>query len=120
MSPDSSTALRLAALYAATFFGLGVQLPFLPVWLADRGFDASEIGLLLAIPMLARLLVSPWIAGLADGRAGAVRVLVVASLATLAAFAAMLATSPEESQRDLSAPVPSSVRSIGWLASMPL
>jgi len=43
----------------------------------------------------------------------------IAALGVLA-VAAMVATSPEESQRDLSAPVPSSVRSIGWLDSMPL
>jgi len=49
----------------------------------------------------------------------AARATMIAALGVLA-VAAMVATSPEESQRDLSAPVPSSVRSIGWLDSMPL
>jgi PPP family 3-phenylpropionic acid transporter len=89
MSPDSSTALRLAALYAATFLGLGVQLPFLPVWLAGRGIGADAIAMVLAIPMVVRLVVTPWTAGLADGRVGPVRVLAAAQLIVAAAMLAL-------------------------------
>jgi PPP family 3-phenylpropionic acid transporter len=89
MSPDSSTALRLACLYAATFLGLGVQLPFLPVWLAGRGIGADAIAMLLAIPMVVRLLVTPWTAGLADGRVGPVKVLAAAQLIVAAAMLAL-------------------------------
>ena len=35
-------AWRLAAFYAALFVALGVQLPFLPVWLAAKGLDAAD------------------------------------------------------------------------------
>ena len=41
-----SLAWRLAAFYAALFVALGVQLPFLPVWLAAKGLDAREIGII--------------------------------------------------------------------------
>ena len=37
-------AWRLALFYAALFVALGVQLPFLPVWLAAKGLDADMIG----------------------------------------------------------------------------
>ena len=30
---------RLALFYASVFVALGVQLPFLPVWLAAKGLD---------------------------------------------------------------------------------
>src|SRR5436309_14926695 len=61
-----SLACRLAAFYAALFLALGVQLPFLPVWLAAKGLDAREIGIVLAIPMLIRVLAIPLAARAAD------------------------------------------------------
>ena len=59
-------AWRLALFYAALFLALGVQLPFLPVWLAAKGLDAREIGIVLAIPMLIRVLAIPLAARAAD------------------------------------------------------
>src|SRR6187200_2934449 len=52
-------ALRLALFYAALFVALGVQLPFLPVWLAAKGLDADMIGIVLAIPMIVRVFAIP-------------------------------------------------------------
>ena len=49
-------AWRLAAFYAALFVALGVQLPFLPVWLAAKGLDVQDIGLVLAIPSVVRVM----------------------------------------------------------------
>ena len=34
-------APRLAALYAAMFIGVGMQLPFFPLWLKAKGLDAA-------------------------------------------------------------------------------
>jgi len=53
--PGAGFAWRLALFYAALFVALGVQLPFLPVWLAAKGLDADMIGLVLAIPMIVRV-----------------------------------------------------------------
>ncbi len=50
---------RLAAFYAALFVVIGVQLPFLPVWLAAKGLDSSTIGIVLAIPMIVRVFAIP-------------------------------------------------------------
>jgi PPP family 3-phenylpropionic acid transporter len=61
-------AWRMAAFYAALFVVLGVQLPFLPVWLAARGLDAAAIGIVLAIPMVVRLAAIPLATHLADRR----------------------------------------------------
>src|SRR5207247_1162720 len=38
---------RLAVFYAALFVALGVQLPFLPLWLAAQGLNAGAIGIAL-------------------------------------------------------------------------
>ena len=50
---------RVALMYAAMFFITGVSTPFLPVWLASRGFTAVEIGLLAIVPQIIRSTVAP-------------------------------------------------------------
>ena len=52
-------ALAFAALYAAQFGFLGIQLPFFARWLDGRGFDAAEIGLLGGVALGLRLLMAP-------------------------------------------------------------
>jgi PPP family 3-phenylpropionic acid transporter len=61
-------AWRLAIFYAALFAALGVQLPFLPVWLAAKDLSARDIGVVLAIPMVVRVLTIPLAARVADRR----------------------------------------------------
>ena len=64
-APQFSTdrfALKLGLFYAAYFFFGGVQLPFFPLWLEARGLDARTIGLVIAVPMLVRIVATPIIA----------------------------------------------------------
>jgi PPP family 3-phenylpropionic acid transporter len=58
--------LRTALSYCAPLFVNGIALPFFPVWLAGLNFSDHEIGLVIAIPMVMRVLVTPVIAVLAD------------------------------------------------------
>ena len=85
-SPQIRTtfAWRLAGFYAALFAALGVQVPFLPVWLAAKGFDAREIGIVLAIPMIVRVFAIPVAAHAAD-RHDALRAAIVITAATAVA-----------------------------------
>jgi hypothetical protein len=57
---------RVASLFAAYFFGLGLFLPFFPLVLAEAGLGAAEIGSLLALPLLIRLVANPLVSALAD------------------------------------------------------
>ena len=59
LSSGSAFAWRLAIFYAALFVALGVQLPFLPLWLAAKGLDAGAIGIALALPMIVRVFAIP-------------------------------------------------------------
>jgi PPP family 3-phenylpropionic acid transporter len=77
-------APRLAALYAGLFVLIGVQSPFFPLWLKAKGLDAQAIGLVLAAPIVLRLMAMPAAARLAE-RAGALRGVIVAAL-TAATF----------------------------------
>ena len=57
-----------------------MQLPFLPVWLAAKGLDASSIGLVLAVPMVVRAVVIPFATHIAD-RYQALRAVIAAAAA---------------------------------------
>jgi PPP family 3-phenylpropionic acid transporter len=68
-APQFSTdrfALKLGLFYAAYFFFGGVQLPFFPLWLEARGLDARDIGLIIAVPALVRIIVTPIVTHQAD------------------------------------------------------
>lgn len=52
--------------YAALFAVVGLQMPFLPVWLAAKGLDAGIIGVILAAPMIARIFAMPFAMRYAD------------------------------------------------------
>jgi PPP family 3-phenylpropionic acid transporter len=73
---DAGFAVRLAWLYAALFVMSGIQLPFFPVWLKAKGLDPGMIGLVLAAPIVARVVALPIITQVAD-RYDAVRAAIV-------------------------------------------
>ncbi|GAA2814362.1 PPP family 3-phenylpropionic acid transporter [Aminobacter aminovorans] len=58
--------LRFSLLYAALFFELGVNLPFFPVWLRSQHLDDGRIGIILAMPLLARVVANPLVTAVAD------------------------------------------------------
>lgn len=59
--------LRLGLYYATIFIGTGVSLPYMPVWFRAHGLTGAQIGLLLSVPMLARIVNGPALAVWADG-----------------------------------------------------
>ncbi len=75
--------MRLGVFYAAHFAVLGVQAPYLPLWLQARGLSAGEVGIVVAAAVLLRI-PSPIVGRLADrrdGRRGLLRLLALASVA---------------------------------------
>ncbi|MFG1377398.1 MFS transporter [Xanthobacter autotrophicus] len=79
--------LRLGSAYAAFFLAMGIQVPYLPLWLQDRGLGPEAIGVALAVPMLARLVSTPLLGVLSD-RFGRPRAMLVAlALAALCGMA---------------------------------
>jgi len=78
---------RLALFYAGLFVVVGIQLPFFPVWLKAKGLDAEAIGLVLAMPILVRVVAVPLAARLADRRGALRQVLVVSSTGAAMGYA---------------------------------
>lgn len=80
-------APRLAALYAAIFVMGGIQLPFFPVWLKAKGLDPGMIGVVLAAPMIGRMIAIPVAARAADARDALRGTILVASCLGAAGYA---------------------------------
>jgi PPP family 3-phenylpropionic acid transporter len=89
-TPQKSTgehfSLRLKAFYAALFLTLGVQLPFLPVWLTAKGLDASAVGIVLAVPAVIRIIAIPLATRMADRRDALRAVIILAAAGATAGF----------------------------------
>jgi PPP family 3-phenylpropionic acid transporter len=79
-------ATRLALFYGATFGMVGTHLPFFTVWLKAVGIDAFWIGIITAVPSVARFTVLPFVTGLAERRHALHCAIVVAALATALGF----------------------------------
>jgi PPP family 3-phenylpropionic acid transporter len=86
-----SSAVRLGLCYSAIFVGTGAMAPYMPVWFAERGLSGAQIGLILALPMLARVVTAPALAVWADSFALRRTPLILLGLATAAGYALMAA-----------------------------
>lgn len=70
-------ALRVSLYYAAFFLVIGVNLPFIPLWLDARGLSAPEIATVLGVPMIIRVIATPVLTFAAD-RGGCARQAIIA------------------------------------------
>lgn len=75
--------------YAALFVALGVQVPFLPLWLAAKGLDATLIGIVLSLPMIVRVFAIPLATRGADRRDALHTVIVIASAMAMLGYGAL-------------------------------
>ncbi|WP_298958721.1 MFS transporter [uncultured Methylobacterium sp.] len=87
--PALPTATRLGLLYALVFAGIGVAMPFLPLWLASLALAPETIGFLLALPIGVKILATAPLMGLVDRGVAARRILVAGSLGLFLTYAAM-------------------------------
>ena len=60
-------SMRLAVSYALLFGVTGVSLPYAALWMKAEGLTGAQIGTVLALPMLGRLVTGPLLAVWADG-----------------------------------------------------
>ncbi|WP_245442482.1 MFS transporter [Methylobacterium terrae] len=89
LPPSPRDGLRLALLYAAVFAGIGVAMPFLPLWLAGLGLGPELIGVLVALPILVRIVATAPLVGLIDRGVPPRALMVAGSLGLAATYALM-------------------------------
>jgi PPP family 3-phenylpropionic acid transporter len=94
MTPDKAAmsdpfAARMALFYAGFFLAVGMQMPLFPAWLAAKGLDAAAIGVVLAVPMLTRVIATPIGTRIADRLAAPREVLIATAAATAVGYAAV-------------------------------
>src|SRR5258705_9269239 len=79
-------ATRLALFYGTLFGLIGTHLPFFPVWLKAIGIDATWIGIITAVPSVARFTILPFVTGLAERRQSLRAAMIVTAFATALGF----------------------------------
>jgi PPP family 3-phenylpropionic acid transporter len=79
-------ALRVTLLYSSVFGTIGIQMPFLPIWLAANGLDERTIGAVLAAATAARVLAVPFGTRAADRFADLKTAILLAFVASAAGF----------------------------------
>jgi PPP family 3-phenylpropionic acid transporter len=91
LSPDVKyLKLRLSLFYVGLFTSAGIYLPFWPLWLAERGLSSSQIGIVLAVGMSAKVIGNPLAGGIVDRlgkRRGTMIALSAASVVLISLFA---------------------------------
>jgi MFS transporter, PPP family, 3-phenylpropionic acid transporter len=90
LSGAEDRALR--GLYALAWTVFSAFLPFFVLWLRDRGFSPSEIGVVLAVTSLAAVTAAPFWSHTADRRAGTTRTLQLALMAAAVMALALAVT----------------------------
>lgn len=88
-----SEARRFAAVLLLVSLVFGLHVAFLPLWLAERGLDATQMGWLLALPTAAVVAFNPVICAYADRR-GRIAASFVASAVGVAVAHLAMALSP--------------------------
>ncbi len=79
-------ATRLALFYGTLFGLIGTHLPFFPVWLKAVGIDASWIGIITAVPSVARFTILPFVTALVERRQLLRRAMIVTAFAVALGF----------------------------------
>lgn len=78
--------LRISVFNAFLFMGSGVQMPFMPLWLQDRGLPASQIAIIMAAMMGVRVFATPVGTFIADRYRNRRLVIMIASSAAFASY----------------------------------
>ncbi len=77
---------RFSLCYAFLMVGTGMQLPFLPLWLAAKNLNLQEIALVLGAMTGSRMLSIPVIAYIADRHRNRRRLLIMSGFASMAGY----------------------------------
>jgi PPP family 3-phenylpropionic acid transporter len=78
--------LKLSLFNAVLFIGSGIQLPFLPLWLKDKGLPDSQVAIVVAMLMAVRIIAIPLGTMLADITQRRRAVIIACAIGTFLAY----------------------------------
>lgn len=115
----------MAVMFAAYLAGFGVFLPFFPVWLDLQGLNADWIAVLVAVPLIVRVLTTSLVTDYSERFADPRQPLLVLSVLTLLVFAVLpvadlFSTENIWLNRPWAILVVVAVMAVGWNALLPL
>lgn len=84
-----NSTVKVALFVSSVFLGLGIYLPFFPSWLLGRGYAASEVAVLLSVPLVVRVFLSPYAVAVAGGFSQRRYAAYLYCFVSLASFAAL-------------------------------
>jgi MFS transporter, PPP family, 3-phenylpropionic acid transporter len=87
--PARNFSLRFSLCYAFIAISSGLQLPFLPLWLADKGLATAEIATVLGAMTAARIFAVPLAAYLADFHINRRTLIIAYGVASFLAYGAL-------------------------------
>ncbi|WP_114009395.1 MFS transporter [Cohaesibacter intestini] len=65
-APPPHYATRISLFFGAFFFPYGIYIPFAGIWLKSLGLSPESIGIVLMVPLIARVVFTPVMAAMAD------------------------------------------------------
>ncbi|HPF46632.1 MAG: MFS transporter [Alphaproteobacteria bacterium] len=68
MKINNLAFLKLSANYTSLYFYLGIMTPFWGMWLRNKGLSPSEIGIIIALPYIMKIIIVPLVSQAADRR----------------------------------------------------
>ncbi len=83
---DNNYQVQLSLFFAAIFLTIGCYLPYFPLWLKHRELSAEQIGFVIGVPMMVRILFTPLFSLWADFLGDFRKLLVVLSIFSMIGF----------------------------------
>lgn len=82
-TPDSAFQLKLSLFYVMLFLSVGCYLPYFSLWLKEKGLTGDQTGVILAAPMIIRIIFTPIVSVWADYEGNYRKILIILGIGSL-------------------------------------
>ncbi|GAA6210768.1 major facilitator superfamily domain-containing protein 6 [Hyphomicrobiales bacterium 4NK60-0047b] len=86
---DGAFQLKLSLFYVVLFLSVGCYLPYFSIWLKDQGLNGDQSALILAAPMIIRIIFTPIVSIWADYEGNYRKILIILALGSLISLCTM-------------------------------
>ncbi len=86
---DGAFQLKLSLFYVMLFMSVGCYLPYFSIWLKNQGLNGDQSALILAAPMIIRIIFTPIVSIWADYEGNYRKILIILALGSLLSLCVM-------------------------------